>query len=150
MLVVAEKQEPEVAQSLIANGLEDCVSALDGFGREISRLHAKRSTDPEKAEKVSFQNLESAKQNMKLLFNLDLSAGLTDDEWKTAVQAFQKRHLLSHKMGVVDEEYVRKSGDSHAAIGRKVNIAIDEVRALGQIIGKLGHRLSDAMERIRP
>jgi len=150
MLAVAETQEQAVGQSLIANGLEDCVSAFDGFGREICRLHAKRSTDPEKAVKVSFQNLEGAKQNMKLLFKLDLSAGLTDDEWKAAVQAFQKRHLLSHKMGVVDEEYVRRSCDTHATVGRKINIDIDEVRALAQIIGKLGQWLSDAIERIRP
>lgn len=149
ILAVAETQEQAVAQSLIANGLEDCVSAFDGFGREICRLHAKRSTDPGKAEKVSFQNLEGTKQNMKLLFNLDLTAGLTDDEWKTAVQVFQKRHLLSHKMGVVDEEYVRKSGDTHAVVGRKVNIAIDEVRAFSQIIGKLGRWLSEAIEEIR-
>jgi hypothetical protein len=52
-------------------------------------------------------------------------------------------------MGVVDEEYVRKSRDTHAAVGRKVTIAIDEVRALGQIIGKLGRWLFDAMEQIR-
>lgn len=70
MLAVAETQEQAVAQSLIENGLEDCVSAFDGYGREICRLHAKRSTDLEKAEKVSFQNLEGAKQSTKLLFNL--------------------------------------------------------------------------------
>jgi hypothetical protein len=150
MLAVAETQEQAVAQSLIENGLEDCVSAFDGFGREICRLHAKKSTDLAKAEKVSFQNLEGAKQSTKLLFNLDLAAGLTDDEWKAAVRAFQKRHVLSHKMGVLDEAYVRKSGDTHAVVGRKVSIAIDEVRALSQIIGKLGQWLYNSMEGIRP
>jgi hypothetical protein len=148
MLAVAETQEQAVAQSLIANGLEDCVSAFNGFGREVYQLHAKTLTDPAKVEKFSFQNLEGARQNMSRLFNLDLSAGLTDDEWKAAVQAFQKRHLLSHKMGVIDEEYCRKSGDPHAAIGHKVNIAVDEVRVLGQIIGKLGRYLSEEMRRI--
>jgi hypothetical protein len=148
MLVVAETQEQAVARSLIENCLEDCVSAFDGFGREICRIHAKVSTDSAKVEKVSFQNLEGAKQNVKELFKVDLSAGLTGDEWKAAVQGFHKRHLLSHTMGVVDAEYVRKSGDTQAFVGRKVNIDASEVQALGQIIGKLGRYLSDAMGRI--
>jgi hypothetical protein len=149
MLVVAETQEQAVAQCLIENGLEDCVSAFDGFGREICRLHANTSADSKKVENVSFQNLEGARQNMNGLFNLDIAAGLADDEWKAAVRAFQKRHLVSHKMGVVDEEYLRKSGDSDTAVGRKVNVPADEVRAIGRIIGKLGQYLSEEMRRTR-
>ena len=119
MLAVAEMQEQAVAQSLIENSLEDCVSAFDGFGREICRVHAKTSTDPENVDKISFQNLEGAKQNMSALFKLDLAAGLTDDEL-ARFRAFQKRHVLSHKMGVVDAEYLHKSGDTRAIVGRKV------------------------------
>jgi hypothetical protein len=150
MLDIAAAAEADLAGQLVENALEDCVSAFDGFGREICRLHAKASTDPEKVEKVSFQNLEGAKQNLSALFKLDLASGLTDDEWKAAVRAFQKRHVLSHKMGVVDAEYVRKSGDTRAVVGRKVGIDVGEVRALGQIMGKLGRYLSDAMGRIGP
>lgn len=123
------------------------MSAFDGFGRAICRVHAKASADPAKVEKMSFQNLEGAKQNVKELFRVDIAAGLTADEWKAAVQGFQKRHLLSHTMGVVDAEYVRKSGDTQAFVGRKVSVAVGEVRALGQIINKLGRCLSGAMER---
>ncbi len=147
MLNMAASAEAELARRLVENALEDSVSAFDGFGREICRVHAMVSTDPDKVEKVSFQNLEGVRQNVNALFNLDLAAGLTDDEWKTAVQAFQKRHLLSHKMGVMDEEYVRKSGDSQAVVGRKVNIDANEARALAQIVGKLGRYLSDVMGR---
>lgn len=146
MLSVAATQEPTVAQSLVENCLEDCVSAFDGFGREICRVHAKGSTEPEKVGRISFQNLEGAKQNVSVHFNFDLAAGLTDDEWKTAVRGFQKRHVLSHKMGVVDAEYVRKAGDVRAVVGRKVCINADEVRELCTIIGKLGQCFSEAMK----
>lgn len=142
MLELAATSEQELAARLIENALEDCVSAFDGFGREICRVHAKASTDPEKAGKVSFQNLEGAKQTMANLFGFDLAAGATEEEWVEAIRAFQKRHLLSHKMGVVDNEYVRKSDDAMAVIGRKVSISADEVRTLGQIVRKLGQYLS--------
>ncbi len=148
MLDVASAGDAELAARLIENALEDCVSAFDGFGREICRLHAKATTDPVKAERVSFQSLEGAKQNMNELFKLHLAAGLTDDEWKAAVRAFQKRHLLSHKMGVVDAEYIRRSGDPRAVVGRKVTVDAGEVRALAQVIGKLGRYLSDTMGKL--
>jgi hypothetical protein len=148
ILDMAATAEAEMAGRLIENALEDCVSAFDGFGREICRVHAKAATDPAEVEKVSFQSLDGAKQRVSALFNLDIAAGLTGDEWNAAVRAFQKRHILSHKLGVVDAEYVRKSGDTQAVVGRKVVIDANEVRALSQTIGKLGEFLFDAMGRI--
>ena len=146
MLDMATTAEPEMVVRLTENALEDCVSAFDGFGRETCRVNAKKLSDPANAENVSFQNLEGAKQKLSPLFNVDLSAGLTRDEWQAAVRGFQKRHLLSHKMGVVDEEYVRKSGDLHAVVGRKIKIGADEVRDLVQILGKLAQHLVNGLQ----
>jgi hypothetical protein len=149
MLDMTATADAEVAERLIGNALEDCVSAFDGFAREICRVHAAKSCDPAKAEKVSFQNLEGAKRNLTGLFGFDLAADLTVEEWKAAVRGFQKRHLLSHKMGVVDGEYVRKSGDTEGVVGRKINVDAEEVRELVRITGKLGRRLWNEMEGIR-
>ncbi len=145
MLAVANVQEPSIAEVLIANALEDCVSAFDGFGRELCRVYAEKTSDPARAGKVSFQNLEGAKQNLQVLFNFDLAVGLTIEEWKMAVRGFQKRHLLSHKMGVVDEDYVDRTGDVRAVVGRKVRIGADEVRELVRIVDKLGRYLSQKL-----
>ncbi len=145
MLDMAASAEAELAGRLVENALEDCVSALDGFGREICRVHSKASADPDGMKKVSFQNLEGARQSVAALFKLDLAAGLIIDEWNAAVLAFQKRHLLAHKMGVMDADYVRKSGDSRAVVGRKVNVDAAEVRKLSQIISKLGQYICKAM-----
>lgn len=137
MLDLTTTIHQDLAERLIENALEDCVSAFDGFGREICRIHAMKSTDPDRVEKISFQNLDGAKQNIAGLFGFDLAAELTIDEWTVAIQGFQKRHLLSHKMGIVDAEYLRKSGDNRASIGHKVMIESDEVREIVQILGKL-------------
>lgn len=146
MLDMAATAEPEIAERLTENALEDCVSAFDGFGREICRINAKKLNDPAKAEQVSFQNLDGAKQNMTALLNFDLSAGITLDEWQSAIRGFQKRHLLSHKMGVVDQGYARKSGDAQAVVGRKVRIDAEEVRELVQIVGRLAQNLVSGLQ----
>ena len=31
------------------------------------------------------------------------------DEWQSLVRAFQQRHLIAHRMGVVDQDYIAKS-----------------------------------------
>ncbi|HKI62286.1 MAG TPA: hypothetical protein VKA31_08335 [Mariprofundaceae bacterium] len=145
MLDMADGVEGELAERLIENALEDCVSAFDGFGRELCRVYANAASEPKKVSKVSFQSLEGAKQKVNALFNLDFSVGVTTVEWNLAGRAFQKRHLLSHKMGVVDSEYISKSGDMQAIVGHKINIDSSEIRRLGKIIGSLGQCLSDGM-----
>jgi hypothetical protein len=44
-------------------------------------------------------------------------------------------------MGVIDEEYVQKANDRGAIVGRRVQIARDEVKSSVAIIEKLGRRL---------
>src|SRR5665647_3339651 len=96
-----------LADKLIENALEDCVSSFDAFGRETCHVNAKRAKNPAKAEKISFQNLEVVKYTIRDLFDYDIAAELTVGEWREIVCGFQKRHLLSHKMGIVDDEYIR-------------------------------------------
>jgi len=148
MLDMAASADRELTEHFVENALEDCVSTFDGFGREICRVYAKASTDPGSAQKLSFQNLERARKKLSKLFGLDLAAGLTDDEWGRAIRSFQKRHLLAHKMGVVDEEYVRMSGDVDAAVGRKIKIDPNEVRELVRIVDKLAEQLATGLQEV--
>lgn len=134
LLAVAETQEPPVAQHLIENALEDCVSAFDGFGRETCRVFASKAVKPEKAAEIRFQNIGAARDRVREQFSVDFAATAAPADWKHILRAFQKRHLLAHKMGVVDEDYLSATGDSPSLLGRKVPITATEVRALvGQL-----------------
>lgn len=142
MLDMVPIVENVLAEKLIESALGDCVSAVDGFGRELCHVYKEKAADQAKMEKISFQNLEGAKITIRDMFHVDLSAHLTADEWQSALRGFQKRHLFAHKMGVVDQDYIKKSGDTQAVIGRKVGLGVDEVRELVQIISKLARGLS--------
>lgn len=74
-------------------------------------------------------------------FGFDFADGLDSDTWATAVRIFQKRHVLAHKMGLVDAEYVQKANDSHAIEGRKVRVSSDEVSQAAGIVEQLGRQL---------
>lgn len=146
LLVIAETQEAEVIQHLVENALEDCVSAFDGFGRETCRVFAEKAAISEKATEIRFQNITAARARVKEQFSVDFAAKTAHEDWKHIMQAFQKRHLLAHKMGVVDEDYLSATGDSPSLLGRKVSITAEEVRELVVRLQNLGAELFRSLE----
>ena len=117
MLELATGEEKMLSERLIENALEDCVSTFDGFGRELCRVHANKARAPAKAKNMKFQNLEGARTGFLDLFGVDFSTAVEPEDWRAAVMAFQKRHIIAHKLGVIDQDYVTKTGDTRAVVG---------------------------------
>ena len=145
---ISKTLEKEVAQIIIEDAFENCISSFDGFGRELCRINSTKSKFPERATKISFQNLRGVNTNVKELFGFELEKGLTPAEWNIANICFLKRHLLAHKMGIIDDEYIRKSGDSNAIVGRKINITSDDVLIVIPLVEKLADFMVDSLSEI--
>lgn len=143
---LAAQSEVALAEHLIGDALENAVSAFDGFGRETCRISSERLGDPTRAGKISFQNLTAARDKLMRSWGFDLSATLNPDEWQFVCRCFQKRHLLAHKMGVVDDAYLKDAGDVHATVGRKISITGQEVKALTEALRKLGEHLFNELQ----
>jgi hypothetical protein len=131
-LSLAATVDPELANHLIGDALENAVSAFDGFGRQLCER---------KATEIRFQNLASARRKVQDAFGFDFADALRTDEWETACRAFQKRHLLAHKMGVIDDDYIQKANDASAVSGRKLALNRREVETYVQILESMGRRL---------
>lgn len=147
-IILAGTVEAEMAEYLINDALENAVSSFDGFGREICRVRAAASSNPAKAEGLSFQNLVNAKRQIDQFFGFNFSVAVKPEEWNFACRCFQKRHLLAHRMGVIDEAYVKTANDPQAVIGRKVSIEPNEVATLITILQRLGEFVAERLERI--
>lgn len=141
MLGLAASQGRDLAEQLIGDALENVVSGFDGFGRELCRVAAPKATNPAEAEDARFQNLKSARTRVQKLFSIDLTTLVTATDWEFACRCFQKRHLLAHKMGVVDDDYLKATNDPTAIVGRKVLVGPDEVKRLSTVIRQLGEKL---------
>ena len=50
---------------------------------------------------------------------------------------FQKRHIIEHNAGIVDDKYLQNSGDTNYIVGQHVVINKSEVLELLYIIKKL-------------
>ncbi len=135
-LALAEAADKDLADHLVGDALENLVSAFDGFGREVCR---------QKAADIHFQNLSGARRRVQESFGFDFADILAPEDWDRTCRVFQKRHLLAHKMCVVDADYVQKANDPGAVVGRKVNVSRDEVIWAIGIINALGMRLFDGI-----
>lgn len=149
MLALSGEAGKEVADKLIENALEDAISSIDGFGREICKVYAAKSSDAAKAQNISFQNIAKARDQIRSLFNIDIAASLSQDEWSSLTKAFQKRHLIAHKMGVIDQQYIDTTGESPSLIGRKIEIKPEEVSELVKGLKKIGSHLSTELEALK-
>lgn len=146
MITLAASHEPTIAEQLIINALEDCVSLFDGFGREICKTHMSKAIAPEKVTTLSFQNIDRARDRVRELFSFDLSEGLLTDEWAFVIRCFPKRHLYAHKMGVADQAYIDVTGESSAILGHKIHVHADEVMKLIEILKRISVQLATKLE----
>jgi hypothetical protein len=131
-LALAATAETELANHLIGDALENAVSAFDGFGRELCQR---------KSIELRFQNLATARRKVQDAFGFDFADALRPDEWDAACRAFQKRHLLAHKLGVVDDDYIQKANDAGAILGRRIALSQAEVETSIRIVEAMGRRL---------
>lgn len=129
--------DSDLRRHLLEDALENCVSALDGFGREACCRRASRSSAPEKCENISFQNLARAAERLARLFSIDLRAAVAPDVWETAVRGFMKRHVIAHHAGVVDQQYIDETQDSSAFVGRRVPLDASEIRSVAGAVQRL-------------
>jgi hypothetical protein len=146
---LAEKVEPILKDRLLADALKDSVSSFDGFGREVYRINsAKQTTISGGERKISFQNLLVAQKKLLNNFGFDFLSTLTSGELDLLIRCFQKRHLFSHKMGVVDQAYLDSTSDPHAVLGRKISLEKEEVLSLIEELKKVGESLINDFSKI--
>jgi len=139
--LASNTEDKELAERLVEDALENAVAAFDGFGRAVCTAFSSKATTPQLAQDISFQNIQNARARVNDLFGFDLAAGLDTDKWDTVARCFQKRHLLAHKMGVIDEEYIKKAKDPGAIAGRKIYIQPEEVIELAGFLRTIGKNL---------
>lgn len=136
-----DSDDKELAKHLIEDALENAVSSFDGFGRATCLAFSSKASDPDQAKEISYQNITNAKTRVQTLFGFNMASSLDVNQWDFLVRCFQKRHLLAHTMGVIDEEYIKKANDPKAILGRKIVIDTDEVLQLTQILEIVGNDL---------
>lgn len=126
-----------MALHLREKGMSDVVTALQRLGERLWDLLPSAVLLPRNV----FQRLDDAS---KLWFDAtgkSFSTFLDLHEMQRLRCGYQQRHLLAHAQGIVDAEYVRKSGDGSASVGQR--IVVTEAWLLEFVT--LGEKLAEGM-----
>lgn len=123
-------------QSLIESCIQDCVTA---FQRLNERLFQRRSNanPPHNA----FQRLTDGSKLWRQLIGEGFEDWLSPPKLERLSIFFQQRHLLSHQDGIVDDTYIKKTGDQSYAIGQRLIITESVVRDMTTLTLELGKKI---------
>lgn len=121
------KDEAETTcRSLIESSLVECVTAFQRFCEVVFSSHA-----PQKKIKYNaFQNLEMGGEYWKELFDETYTDWLQPNEFNKLVELFQKRHLLSHSEGVVDQKFIDRVSNTKWEVGQRIVVKEKDIQEL--------------------
>lgn len=125
---------PRVAARDIENGLEDVVSIMEASFKAMTRRrllvdgHSPEDVDSTMAKKVRnrFQSYEGAVETLAQLFAFDMTSVLDPAGVDRFRHTLEKRHPITHNLGIVDRKYLEKVRTGEAE-GRDVNLDAQEV-----------------------
>ena len=132
---------PRVAARDLENALEDAVSIFEGSLKALVRRHLSSRMDRDSVQSEMTKTIGNKFQSVALgaalyqqLTGHDLLVCLNAGKQAELAAAFEKRHPITHNLGVVDKQYLvrAKSGELE---GRDIRLQASDVEnALGMVL----------------
>lgn len=133
-------------RSTIEGGLQDCVVAFQFLAE---RLYISPSGS-KRPGLNAFQRLDGGSDLWRATIGKGYDDWLDTGELRELTVLFQRRHLLAHRDGIVDDKYVQKSADTTYRVGQRVVVVAADVLRMAALVEKLGAALRAAAARPSP
>jgi uncharacterized Zn finger protein (UPF0148 family) len=137
---IAEHSKDEAERtyaSLLESSIPDLVVAI----QRLCECIYVQLPNTKMPKKNVFQRIDDGNALWKDVCGKGYDDWLSCDEINHLKKCFQQRHLLQHQEGIVDVEYINKSGDTSYRIGQRLIIKEKDVLCYTQIAEKLGQRI---------
>ena len=124
--------------------LETCISdGVVAFQKYCDGLYAGYGQPPVNA----FQRLDQGSQLWRKVIGKEYTEWITDEEFGLLQILYQRRHILSHNEGIVDNKYLEESGDTEYKVGQRIVVSPENISDLLSILEKLGEGLKKACNK---
>lgn len=143
------KIDREKRESEWGDIIKNLVSEYEAFCNDIVNEIVKIPMTPRQKndiKQISFQNLKSSTEKLKRYFEIDMLEGVSEVDKKFINTIFNKRHLLTHKNGIVDDEYLTNTGDASVKVRQKIRIRSAEVQRAINLVEIISNNLFEAFE----
>jgi hypothetical protein len=94
-------------------------------------------------ENVSFQQIKEAEEALRIWFGIEIFKGLKQEDREFLNREFNRRHLLTHKAGRVDAEYIEKTGDTSVVLNQTVRIRSKEIARSSELVRQCASNFFD-------
>jgi hypothetical protein len=128
-----EQLGARVAAKDLENCLEDIVSIFEAVLRVIVRRYkCQNGASEEEVDKFfnrignAFQNIRRSQEVFSAEVGVPLFYEMTVGEIDVLSQVFEKRHPITHNLGVVDKKYIQKARSAEEE-GKEVLISANEI-----------------------
>lgn len=125
-----------MCRSLLESSIGDMVSAFQKFAScKYEEVSGKKSRVND------FQIVDKGSQLFEAETGYKYSDWLSADDMMFMKVMFQKRHLIEHNNGMVDQQYIDKSRDASYSVGQRIIVKEVDAYRLLNILNTLGNEL---------
>lgn len=124
-------------RAFVEDALKKCVTIFQVFVESI--IDGQKSAPNYRSN--LFQNLSAGSDYFSENFGSGYSDFIGEDNIHALNVLFQKRHLLTHNDGIVDQRYLDKSSDSSIKTGQRIVVKNSDVSECLLLVEKLGEKI---------
>jgi hypothetical protein len=150
---------PQAQAEIWEDMTKNCVSDFEALANHL-RIKLLRfpmtANRRKKVEELSFQRPLQADESLEQWFDIGLLewAGdqttpkrkMSPSESQFVKEMFQKRHLFVHRGGIVDDDYLGRSGDTNVRLGERIGVRGWEVKRFVECLRMMAANFLDNVE----
>lgn len=125
--------------TIVEAGIKDGVGAFEAYCKESYLL---KGGNMKGVRKNVFQNLKDGSDLWKGLIGIEYTDCISSKEFDNLNILVNRRHLLSHNNGIVDESYIKKTNDTSYNIGQKIIHKEGDVKSIIKLTSTIVDTLS--------
>ena len=134
---ISKDEAARTCTSLLESSIPDLVVAF----QRLCECVYPQLAPAKPLKKNVFQRLADGSDLWKELVGKGYSDWITEEQYSKLKKCFQQRHLLQHQDGIIDQEYITKSGDTLYTMGQHLIVKTTDVDEYADIVEKLGNEI---------
>lgn len=142
-LLDSTKDDEELQSAILEDALSSGVSSFDAFGKALRSRYP--GIFPQRPKNL-FQNLDALSRALSRSVEKSFSDMVGKENYDFLLKMFQVRHIHEHRLGVVDDDFVRKVPNLAHLKGRKYPLKRDETEKFLDVIVETGDKILRIVE----
>jgi len=140
--------------SLPEDCVRDAVASFDSYVSQIAKqlVALVPLTDRRKKRLTTqrFHSLQEVRDVLRDWFDIDVCAGMKDDEFRATVRMFYRRHLYEHNGGEVDQKYLDDSGDATVRLKQRIHETQQDAHSLMNSLVRMARNIHASFHELVP